>query len=186
MADSCFEEGSLSRADMCDVRPQGNLPRNDSSPFIHRFQTQRFKYVYDVNTRRIIRVSSLVWDILEDFGCLDEEQIIAKYLPSYSAEEIRAAIGQIKLSREQQEIFLSFRPQMILPPKEEMVRKHLADQREQLILNVTEDCNFRCSYCIFGGNYRHRRSTRPRRCVGILRRQPLMNSCRTQCSRKAA
>lgn len=158
MGDSCFEERSLSCADLRDVSPQDNLLRNDSSPFIHRFQTRRQKYVYDVNTRRIIRVSSIVWDILEDFGCLDEEQIIVKYSPSYSADEIRGAIGQIKLSREKQELFLSFRPQMILPPKEEMIRNHLADRREQLILNVTEDCNFRCSYCIFGGNYLRRRT----------------------------
>jgi uncharacterized protein len=34
-----------------------------------------------------------------------------------------------------------------------MIREHLENRRQQLILNVTENCNFRCSYCVFGGAY---------------------------------
>ena len=43
-------------------------PVDELSPFIHKFQTDRQKYVYDVNTRRIIRVSCIVWDIIDDFA----------------------------------------------------------------------------------------------------------------------
>jgi len=39
-----------------------------------------------------------------------------------------------------------------------LIKSILKNGIAQLILDVTEDCNFRCSYCIFSGNYVHYRS----------------------------
>jgi uncharacterized protein len=45
------------------------------------------------------------------------------------------------------------------------IESRYRDQRhEQLILNVTEDCNFRCGYCLYGGTYPGRRR---RSCQGM-------------------
>jgi len=125
----------------------------DSAPFVHRFQTNRQKYVYDVNTRRIIRVSPVVWDILEDCGCKDGRQVIARHSSSWNAEQITAALGEIAQAQQEQGLFLPNRPREIRLPRKEAIKKRLDEQREQLILNVTEDCNFRCSYCVYGGGY---------------------------------
>lgn len=134
------------------LRPWRTIPTNDATPFVHRFQTPGQKYVYDVNTRRILRVSSLAWDIIEDYGHLDTEQLLLKYSPPHTASDIAAAIAHIESTR-QQGLLLSVRPSEILPPSREYLQRKLGDEREQLILNVTEDCNLRCSYCVFGSSY---------------------------------
>jgi uncharacterized protein len=136
-----------------DLRPWLEVPQDDRSPFIHRFQTQSRKYVYDVNTRRIIHVAQVVWDVLGDFGREDERQIAAKYSSSYTPDEVAAAIREIDSARREKGLFLSVRPREIEPPSEKRIREQLDNRREQLILDVTEECNFRCSYCVFSGLY---------------------------------
>jgi uncharacterized protein len=158
MADTCFDDVAPRRIDEAALHPWLDVSRNVASPFVHRFRTQQQEYVYDVNTRRIIRVSRVVWDILEDFGCLDHAQIVAKHGSHHSPDQIGSAMKQIAQVQEEQGMFLAVRPKQVLPPSREPVEKQLADYREQLILNVTEECCFRCSYCVYGGEYpQHRR-----------------------------
>ncbi|HUT62284.1 MAG TPA: radical SAM protein [Phycisphaerae bacterium] len=151
MTDNCNEPPVLVGEE--DLRLWQDVPKCERSPFIHRFQTAGNKYVYDVNTRRIIRVLPAVWDVLDDYGALDEERIVRKYAPVHGKDQIAAAMGEIERVRQDQGIFLSFRPRKVVLPREESVRSQLDSCREQLILNVTEACNFRCTYCAYGGSY---------------------------------
>jgi uncharacterized protein len=151
MSDGCerppapLEEGTLG--------PWLDVARQDRTPFVHRFRTAAGTYVYDVNTRRIIRVSPAVWDIIEEYGGADERLIAGKHAPKHGAEEVRAAMKRIGQAQEEEGLLLSFRPAKVLPPSERTIGRKLEESREQLILGVTEDCNFRCSYCVFGGAY---------------------------------
>ena len=158
MTESCFEDGPATRLDEEDLRQWEIASRDDRSPFIHRFQTQRHKYVYDVNTRRIIRVWPVVWDVLADYGLMGSDQIVAKHSSSHEVAEIKAALEEVALAREQKGLFLSLHPSEIVIASREKIEERLREQREQLILNVTEDCNFRCSYCVYGGGYGHHRT----------------------------
>ena len=157
MAETCSEQTKV-RANGGDDGLWQDIPKNSLSPFIHRFQTQRNKYVYDVNTRRIIRVSPVVWDVLEDYGQVGDQEIIVKYSGTHDHEQVKAALSRISQAQEHRGLFLSIRPKEILLPRKDKIWKRLEEQREQLILNVTEECNFRCSYCIFSGQYEHYRT----------------------------
>ena len=157
MTGSCPQEREASDLNADGLGPWSNVPRNDSAPFIHKFQTSQQKYVYDVNTRRIIRVSSVVWQVIDHYGLLPEEAIIENCSSTYSRQELSSALAQIAVARKKQGLFLSFRPRSVLPAKRDMVAERLDRKREQLILDVTEDCNFRCSYCVYGGGYEHQR-----------------------------
>ncbi len=122
-----------------------------ATPFIHKFRTIRHKYIYDVNTGRIVQVDAVTWDIIDDFGSLSKSQIISKYGPRYKSDEISIAHNDIKHVRQQEGLLLSTRPkQIMMPHTEDCIRQMLASNREQLILNVSEACNFRCAYCVFG------------------------------------
>lgn len=140
------------------------VPRAKSAPFIHRFRTARERYVYDVNTSRIVRVSPVIWDIIEDHGRLSREHILAKHARSHEASEIRLASEAIAVAQRRDGLFLATRPKQVraLHSKAE-IRRILATRRMQLILNVTEACNFRCSYCVYGGGYSHQRAHSARR-----------------------
>lgn len=127
--------------------------KNEAAPFVHRFKTENENYIYDVNTLRILKVSQVVWDVIEDVGRLTNEQMLDKYCPPYSRDEIQSALTKIDQTRKNEGLLLSNRPNEILPPREEMIKTKLDHHREQLILNVTEKCNFRCSYCLFGDEF---------------------------------
>ena len=129
---------------------------NSDVPFIHKFETEQNKYVYDVNTMHIVGVEPIVWDIISDFGHLSKEDIVSRYSGGYNPDKILSACGEILNARQKKKLFLSNRPEIVFPFTEEDIRQKLADERMILTLNVTEDCNFRCAYCVYSGQYLNR------------------------------
>lgn len=146
--EQCNPECGSAEFNLNAVVPQREI---STSPFIHRFETAQHKYIYDVNTGRMLKVDTVIWDIVEDFGILTKDQIVTKHCSHYTPEEILAAYTNIRDAQQQRGLLLSNRPkQIMMPHTEECMRQMLAKKREQLILNVTEVCNFRCAYCVFG------------------------------------
>jgi uncharacterized protein len=139
----------------CDVA------ENPLTPFVHRIETRQNKYIYDVNTMKIVRVDPVVWDIIGDFGVLSKEEMLSKYR-GYNMAEISSAYDEIATIRREKELFLSNRPQVELTMTEDGIRQKLNSKRSILALLVTEDCNFRCCYCVYSGRYsgRHTLSRR--------------------------
>jgi uncharacterized protein len=128
------------------------------TPFIHKFQTERGRYIFDVNTSRILRVAPVVHDILDDLGRLTKDDILAQYRGRYAEADILTAFREIQQAQERDNLLLTKRPEHItMPYGEEAIQAKLMKERMILILSVTEDCNFRCRYCVYGGGYAHHR-----------------------------
>ncbi|MCY2926111.1 MAG: radical SAM protein [Planctomycetota bacterium] len=126
---------------------------------MHKFRTERRQYVYDVNTSRILRTSPVVWDIVEDHGRLSVAEVQSKFAGRHEPRDIAAALAHIDTAQQEKGLLLPLRPTRIEAPYDsEEIGSRLATSRGQLILNVTEDCNFRCSYCVFGGRYPNHRT----------------------------
>lgn len=145
----------MARAEMT----QGDsLDRDPRTPFIYRFQTERYRYVYDVNTSRILRVAPVVWDIVQDFGTRTKEEITDRYGGRHGGAAVAAAYEALARLQTEQGLLLAHRPAHIAMPYDEAwLQKELGTRRQILALGVTERCNFRCAYCVFGGKYRLRR-----------------------------
>jgi uncharacterized protein len=122
------------------------VTRSVSAPFIHKLNTADNRYVFDVNTGDIVKVDDVVWEIIEDFH-LGVGPLISRYTPRYTPDQIAAAYGEIHNAREENGLFLDHHPEVGVRPDRERVRHLLDCERQQLILNVTERCNFRCTYC---------------------------------------
>ena len=131
-----------------------SINENPDSPFVHRFETKRNKYIYDANSMQILRVEPIVWNIISDIGIMNKDEIISKYSDLHSEIELLKAYNDIR-DFQQNGLFLSQRPEHIfMPLTEEYIENELSTNRQQLILNVTDKCNFGCSYCQFNGSYR--------------------------------
>ncbi len=130
-----------------------DVVENSLTAFVHRFETRQNKYIYDVNTMKIVVVDPVVWDIIGDFGILSKEDIFSRYCGQYDIAEISSAYDEIADARQDKELFLSNRPQVELTMTEDDIRQKLNNNRKILILLVTEDCNFRCRYCVYSGRY---------------------------------
>lgn len=131
-------------------------------PFVHTFRTSHHRYVYDVNTRRILRLSPVIWDFLQEADH-PEVQGCTQGGNGYSASDNAMVRESIEATQRDKGLLLPLRPRRIelLLSRRDIARK-LEAHRMQLILNVTENCNFRCGYCVYGGGYPKYRGHRAR------------------------
>lgn len=135
-----------------------DIYKNPNIPFIHRFETKKNKYIFDVNTMQIVRVDPVVWDIVNDCGAISKGEIVARYSARYSPERVSSAYDEILDAQQQKGLFLQRRPKEILMPfTEQYIRQKVDNERTLTLLNVTENCNFRCLYCIYNGDHVSRR-----------------------------
>ena len=132
------------------------IDKSEAKQFIYKFETDQNKYVYDINTMQIVRLEQVAWNIISDFGSLSKDEIVCKYAGQYSSEEILSAYNEIANTSRLKGLFSARRPEILFPFTEENLRQKLAKDRKMLLLNVTEDCNFRCLYCVYSGKYVNR------------------------------
>ena len=124
---------------------------NVGTPFVFCFQTDKNNYVYDVNTNRVFQVDNLLYSIIENYHPDCRDSLIEKYRGIFPKQEILNSCNEIENARING-IFSSRRPAKMSfgDSLEKLMRNKTC---EQIILNVTEDCNLRCSYCVFSGHY---------------------------------
>lgn len=96
-------------------------------PFIHCFKTAKEYYVYDVNTDKIIQVSFETYNFLEN-NIWDEK----------AEREIEKLINEGYLKRTRVEEVKHFAT--------DFLESYLENRMNQLVLQVTQKCNLRCSY----------------------------------------
>ena len=134
--------------------------------FVHRFATPQHKYLFDVNTSRILRVPPVAWDIVDDFGVLTKAELISKHSVTYSSAALIDAYDAMLAAR-QMGLLLPNRPsQIAVPWDEKHIQERLSGHRTSVSLVVTEQCNFRCAYCVYGGSYATAAPTPRRSCPG--------------------
>lgn len=134
------------------------------SPFIKRFRTRSAFYIYDVNTNHIVQADPVVYSIIGEIYSRTPAEIVRKWSGQFRAVEVRRAVAEIKRSIRSDRLFQADRPRDIQPFGGQSVQaKAMEAGCQQLILNVTENCNLRCRYCIYGGKYPNQRVRSPRK-----------------------
>ena len=122
-------------------------------PFVHKFETDRLKYVYDVNSNRVFQVSDVTYEIIEEYED-DNLSELTKKFPKFDRHELKQACREIRRARKKEKIFSSDRPSRMAFHDDRTLEDLIVNRpQEQLILNVTERCNLRCTYCVYGGFY---------------------------------
>ena len=101
------------------------------------FKTAKEYYVYDVNTDKIIQVSFETYNFLEN-NIWDEK----------AEREIEKLINEGYLKRTRVEEVKHFAT--------DFLESYLENRMNQLVLQVTQKCNLRCSYCVYSGDYKNR------------------------------
>ena len=107
-------------------------------PFIFMFKQNGKNYLYDVNRHKILSISSEEYNQLEDFDGNDINHT------SYISQLINN--GFLQPSKIQE----------IRHPMTNYVSNYLNNKIAKVTLQVTQNCNFRCGYCTYSGNYNNR------------------------------
>lgn len=115
-----------------------------TKPFIHLFEAGKKNYIYDVNTNEILKISKELYKYLEDYlyynGNLSLDSKIEKELNNLKDH------GFLK----------SKRVEKTEHPDTEFLKYHIDNKLSTVLLQVTQNCNLRCKYCIYSGTYINR------------------------------
>lgn len=111
-----------------------------AEPFVHLFKTAGGYYIYDVNTDMILEIAPTVYQYLS------HRQI------EPCDEDTMTAVQKMKADG-----FLSdSRIKKMRHPATECLKYYLQRKMRMLILQLTQNCNLRCNYCPYTGNYNNR------------------------------
>jgi uncharacterized protein len=120
-------------------------------------------YVFDSHTGHILKASSAVYDIVDDWGTCDENALRtrhAKYDKTQMAESIAEIEKVLRLGCLPDHCATVAGPcDVVIFEKTVMSPEQWLDgYRSELIVEVTQQCNMRCEYCVYGEHYSHKRS----------------------------
>lgn len=128
-------------------------------PFIKKFATRSNFYIYDVNTNHFLQVDKVLYAIVDDIYRLLPAEIIRKWSDRFSEAELKSSLNELNEAIANDGLFRRERPVEFRPfggrSIPEMLREPVC---QHLILNVTETCNLRCRYCLYGGRYGNQRA----------------------------
>lgn len=126
--------------------------------FVKKFKTPNQFYVYDVGSNEIIKVNPPTWDIIDQFHKPIEE-IFSNLHDKFPMTDILKAHQSIKNAKDSG-FFSSNRPKIKSNRKDRKEIAYLFENAgiQQLVIDLTNQCNMRCKYCTFSGNYKYQRS----------------------------
>lgn len=114
-------------------------------PFVHVFKTWDNYYCYDVNTNSIIQLNQENYELLRQ----------AEKIEDLSGTSLESLYEQGFFHPNQEDIAVEH-------PLCGMVQQYLDNNMQQLLLQVTQNCNLRCNYCVYSGSYKNRVHTNKR------------------------
>lgn len=117
------------------------------APMMHLFKTPGAFYLYDANKNAILRLTQNVYEILKTIDNV-YEYIQNDISHSNEYKVIKNIFEKGFLSNDSiNEIYNS---------ENDVIEYNLSRKLWLLTLQVTQQCNLRCNYCVYSGNYEHR------------------------------
>ena len=108
-------------------------------PFIHLIKTPLNNYAYDVNTNAFIELGDETYAYLK--ALLDSGD------PGFPAPpEVEHSMSHLRA----QGFFSAKHPKKIEHIQSSLMEYRLNENIKQMTLQITQECNFRCSYCTYG------------------------------------
>jgi uncharacterized protein len=125
-------------------------------PFIKKFKDDGDFYLFDVNTNQVIEVEQPVYDLIDSFNGKDVAPDVSALHSVYSKQEIKHYMEQIKQAHDNDGLFSGYRPSLVtmgILEAEDVRKLHRDHGLNQLILELTRECNLNCGYCSTSGKY---------------------------------
>lgn len=119
-------------------------------------------YLYDANTNYILKIDSIAKEILENLGdkiveinsINDFRNISNNFFRSYDRSTTEMTINNIISLKKKYNMFtINHFDKVIFPFNKEDYFKEIKTNLNTFDLHITNDCNFRCSYCVFDKYY---------------------------------
>ncbi|NLH77248.1 MAG: radical SAM protein [Acidobacteria bacterium] len=126
-----------------------------AKPLAKLIATPKGRYFYDAGTNRIFSCTLLEAELLKNLLDLSLQEALDFHRYQSSAEEFIDALTTIRSLMKSQDILKATRIKLLIPNNYESV---FQDSLGQIILEVTEECNLRCRYCIYDPSFSQKRN----------------------------
>ena len=131
---------------------------NAPKPFIKKFKTADHNYIYDVHSNELIRVTPLIYDLIDEVAENNAEGVVEKFKHKYKPGDIRESFTSLKNPHTEHNYFSFHRPEIFSGFRSEQDVKYALDSGlSQLILELSTHCNHNCKYCSVSGRYSSKR-----------------------------
>ncbi|AWB45570.1 Cys-rich peptide radical SAM maturase CcpM [Paenibacillus sp. CAA11] len=114
-------------------------------PFIKLFQVMNAYYIYDVNSNKIIETNQ------EIYTYLDAVLKNASPVPELNSQLLHVVQDMLQAGLLQQQADVEI--EHVMTDQLENILEH---ELSRICLQVTQNCNLRCKYCVFSGSYVNR------------------------------
>ncbi|MEC0331736.1 Cys-rich peptide radical SAM maturase CcpM [Paenibacillus macerans] len=109
-------------------------------PFVHVFSMVDEYFLYDVNKNNILQIDYLLYKYLKDGNV------------EVTDESLYLSIDRLK----KRGYLSGNRIEKIEHPMSKLIHSYLTSKLQSICLQVTQDCNLRCAYCVYSGDYNNR------------------------------
>lgn len=111
------------------------------------FKTSQNKYYFDTGTGKVLQCSDVVYELLHHLF-LHEGKIVPKEWRQ-TTEDLLAAMKELKAAIKQEHIFMAKELTGFQCEHKCNLEQSVGKVCTQLILEVTDECNLRCKYCVY-------------------------------------
>ncbi len=119
------------------------------------FETPTKKYFYDTGTGKVFQVEDGINDILSAF--IETNDFESIFELSMDEDTLLSSLKELFKTVDEQHILQAPPVHELYGPQVYELDEALLSQRTQIMLELTEECNMRCKYCIYhsgNGGYR--------------------------------
>jgi uncharacterized protein len=131
----------------------------ESKPLAILFQTESKGYIYDTGTNRILACSDHEYSLLQNLMAMDIREGLRKTQASWPMDEFLRALNGVTAAIEGKNILKTKKAtQFGLSAHYGDLEGFITGHLHMIILELTERCNLRCGYCIYGPQFTQKRN----------------------------
>lgn len=130
----------------------------NSKPLFKTFRTDRNGYIYDTGTNKILSCTDLEYDFLDNLSQFGVRQGLKRIEKSYTSQDIESVLKSLAHEIETKHILSTKRAQEFGLSYHFKDYSYLLDSALSMIqIEITEECNLRCDYCIYNSYNKEKR-----------------------------
>lgn len=131
---------------------------SSTRPLVKLFETDTSRYIYDTGTGKILQCESEEYQILRCLLSCKEDNNIDNLIEKFGEKKVSGALQNIISAIQSENILRAPRPKKFYSPGHfEKLEYYINNALDQVVLELTERCNLRCGYCIYGTQYEQKR-----------------------------
>lgn len=125
------------------------------NPLVLKFQTGQGRYAYDAHTGVILRLDRVCFELLDFIESGPRCKVPPAIGERFPPEEIADSRSRLELLLNKSAVFhpVSVKSRLASPEFIAQNVERIAGRFDQLILEVTQNCNLRCRYCVYSGRH---------------------------------